>query len=154
MLMTSFATMLLCFYVVRLQLVSTVNDTIHTLFQNLNTRVLWNWITLTEKHSFAILFDYYVLLIISGTSKKLRQKDSCTIEFLPILSECKIIDKRDKWAVLNHDSFAPVEDAYARQIMPWKRAFRCTDYMGSPGWLPQIETFTAAQLNPILRVNY
>lgn len=35
MLMTSFATMLLWFYVVRLQLVSAVNDTVHTLFQNL-----------------------------------------------------------------------------------------------------------------------
>jgi len=35
MLMTSFASMLLLFYLVRLQLVSAVNDTVHTLFQNL-----------------------------------------------------------------------------------------------------------------------
>lgn len=45
-----------------------------------------------------------------------------------ILSWCKIIDRGEKWALLNHDSFAPVEEVYARQIMLWKRPFLCSDY--------------------------
>lgn len=57
MLMTSFAIMLLWFYVVGLQLNSAVNDTVHTLLQNLTDQSTIKLVNLYEEN----LFDYYLL---------------------------------------------------------------------------------------------
>lgn len=57
MLMTSFAIMLLWFYVVGLQLNSAVNDTVHTLLQNLTDQSTIKLVNLYEEN----LFGYYLL---------------------------------------------------------------------------------------------